>query len=135
MRKINYNNQLDTLPINFRHEKIFLYQNKLDSWEKLKNLSDSNIFDILKKAPLCTERSLKKIRAVAIFINDLKIAPHHAYLLLHCGIGSLKTLAISNPEDLVKKIGRLERKLNIRNQAQIKKVFLKEWICEAKNLI
>ena len=45
---------LDFLPTNFRHEKSFFIQHNLTDFEKLSNLSDSEINEIQKKSQLCT---------------------------------------------------------------------------------
>ena len=81
---------LDFLPNNFRHEKSFFIQHNLNDFEKLSNLSDSEINEIQRKSQLCTLNNLKKIRAIAIFKKQIGISPPEAYLLLHCGIGSIK---------------------------------------------
>ena len=124
---------LTILPINFRHEKEFLINNNFDSWWKIKNLSDSEIKKIIKADSLCTESRLIKIRAIAIFIIDLDLLPHEASLLLHCGVGNIKTLSKLNPESLKKKIGRLERNLNIRTQSNLDLSSMKSWILRQKN--
>ena len=125
---------LKILPINFRHEKEFLIKNNFDSWQKIRNLSDSEIKEIIKTESLCTESRLIKIRAMAIFIIDLNIFPHEASLLLHSGVGNIKTLSNLNPESLKKKIGRLERNLNIRTQSNLDLSLMKTWILRAKKL-
>ena len=122
------------LPVNFRHEKEFLINNNFDSWRKIRNLSDSEIKKIIKADSLCTESRLIKIRAIAIFIIDLNIFPHEASLLLHSGVGNIKTLSNLNPESLKKKIGRLERNLNIRTQSNLDLSLMKTWILRAKKL-
>ena len=127
-------NNLTILPINFRHEKEFLIKNNFDSWQKIRNLSDSEIKEIIKTESLCTESRLIKIRAIAIFIIDLNIFPHEASLLLHCGVGNIKTLSNLNPESLKKKIGRLERNLNIRTPSNLDLSSMKIWILRAKKL-
>ena len=58
---------LDSLPINFRHEKTFLIQYKSIDFEKLTTLTDLEINKIQIISPLCTLNNLKKIRAIAIF--------------------------------------------------------------------
>ena len=125
-------NSLTILPINFRHEKEFLINNNFDSWRKIRNLSDSEIKEIIKADSLCTESRLIKIRAISIFIIDLELLPHEASLLLHCGVGNIKTLSNLNPESLKKKIGRLERNLNIRTQSNLDLSLMKSWILKAK---
>ena len=133
---INYNkiNNLKVLPINFRHEKRYLIKNNLDSWEKLRNLSDSEINKILKSDPMCTQSRLIKIRAISIFIIDLEISSHEAYLLLHSGISSVKSLSTLNPAIIQKKIGRLKRNLNLNTGSNIDLAVLKSWILKAKKI-
>ena len=119
---------LDFLPTNFRHEKSFFIQNNLTDFEKLSNLSDLEINDIQRISPLCTLNNLKKIRAIAIFKKEIGISPPEAYLLLHCGIGSIKSLSLSTPYELERKIGRLERNLRVKTKTEITFTILKKWI-------
>ncbi len=125
---------LDFLPTNFRHEKSFFIQNNLADFEKLSNLSDVNINMIQRKSPLCTSNNLKKIRAIAIFKKEIGIPPAEAYLLLHCGIGSIKSLSLSTPYELERKIGRLERNLRVKTETKITIPILKKWIQRAKEV-
>ena len=125
---------LDFLPINFRHEKSFFIQNKLTDIEKLSNLSDLDINEIQRKSPLCTLNNLKKIRAIAIFKKEIGISPPEAYLLLHCGIGSIKSLSLSTPFELERKIGRLERGLRVKTKTNISFGILKKWIKRANQI-
>ena len=126
---------LEILPSNFRHEKEFLKSNNLNTWESIHKLNDMNISHLLQKKSLCTESRLKKIRAIALFIIELNLTPHQAYLLLHSGIGSLKTLSTLNPYSLKQKIGRLERRMGVRTQSEINQKLLKGWIKRSKDLI
>ena len=125
---------LDFLPTNFRHEKSFFIQNKLTDFEKLSNLSDLEINEIQRKSPLCTLNNLKKIRAIAIFKKEIGISPPEAYLLLHCGIGSIKSLSLSTPYELECKIGRLERSLRVKTKTNISLTILKNWIKRANQI-
>ena len=125
---------LDFLPTNFRHEKSFFIQNKLTEFEKLSHLSDLDINEIQRKSPLCTLNNLKKIRAIAIFKKEIGISPPEAYLLLHCGIGSVKSLSLSTPYELERKIGRLERSLRVKTKTDITFTILKKWIKRAKQI-
>ena len=122
---------LDFLPINFRHEKSFFIQNNFTDLEKLSNLTDLDINEIQRKSPLCTLNNLKKIRAISIFKKEIGISPPQAYLLLHCGIGSTKSLSLSTPYELERKIGRLERTLRVKTETDITFTLLKEWIKKA----
>ena len=126
-------NFLNFLPSNFRHEKAFLMGNNLQEFSKLSRLKDAELNQILKYSPLCTLNNLKKIRAIAIFHSSIKISPHEAYLLLHCGIGSVRSLSILNPYELKERIGRLERTLGTKTQTKITLTLLKGWIKRAKN--
>ena len=123
---------LDFLPSNFRHEKIFLIQNNLTDFEKLSKLSDSDINNIQRRSQLCTLNNLKKIRAIAIFKKEISISPPEAYLLLHCGIGSIKSLSLSTPHELEIKIRRLERMLRVKTEREITFSLLAKWVKRAK---
>ena len=127
-------NFLDFLPTNFRHEKSFFIQNNLTDFEKLSNLSDLEINNIQRISPLCTLNNLKKIRAIAIFRKEIGIFPQEAYLLLHCGIGSIKSLSQSTPYELERKIGRLERSLRVKTNIEITFTILKKWIKRANQI-
>ena len=126
---------LEILPVNFRHEKEFLKNKNLNTWESIHKLTDMQISHFLKQKSLCTESRLKKIRAIALFIIELNLTPHQAYLLLHAGIGSLKTLSTLNPYSLKQKIGRLERKMGVRTQTEINQKLLKKWIKRSRDII
>ena len=126
---------LDFLPSNFRHEKSFFIQNNLTDFENLSNLSDSDINEIQRKSQLCTLNNLKKIRTIAIFKKEISISPPEAYLLLHCGIGSIKSLSLSTPYELESKIGRLERILRVKTETDITFALLKKWIERAKQIL
>ena len=125
---------LDFLPNNFRHEKSFFIKNKLTDFKKISNLSDLDINEIQRKSPFCTLNNLKKVRAIAIFKKEIGISPPQAYLLLHCGISSLKSLSQSTPYELERKIGRLERILRVKTETDITFTLLKEWIKKASQI-
>ena len=125
---------LDYLPINFRHEKSFLIQKNLSDIDKLSSLSDWELNNIQKNSPLCTFNNLKKIRAIAIFKKEIAISPPEAYLLLHCGIGSIKSLSRLTPYELEQKIRRLERILRVKTKNRITLTILKDWIKKANEI-
>ena len=127
-------NFLEFLPTNFRHEKSFFIQNNLNDFEKLSNLSDLDINEIQRKSSLCTLNNLKKIRTIAVFKKEIGISPAEAYLLLHCGISSIKSLSVSSPYELQRKIGRLERILRVKTETEITFTILKEWIKKANQI-
>ena len=125
---------LDFLPANFRHEKSFFIQNNLNDFDKLSNLSDLDIDKIQRKSSLCTLNNLKKIRAIAIFKKEIGISPPQAYLLLHCGVSSIKSLSLSTPYELESRISRLERILRVKNETDTTFSLLKEWIKKASQV-
>ena len=125
---------LEVLPENFRHEKSFLIKNKLNNFKKLSQLTDSELNNIQNTYSLCSLNNLRKIRAIANFKNELSITPYESYLLLHCGIGSIKSLSILNPYDLKERIGRLERSLRTKTQTKITLATLKDWIKRANQI-
>ena len=125
---------LDILPNNFRHEKSFFVQNNLTDIEKLSNLSELDIKEIQRKSSLCKLNNIKKIRAIAIFKKEIGISPPQAYLLLHCGISSIKSLSLSTPYELERKIGRLERILRVKTKTDTTFTLLKEWIKKASQI-
>ena len=127
-------NFLNLLPTNFRHEKSFLILNNLTDFEKLSNLSDLDINKIQQKSSLCSLNNLKKIRAIAIFKKEIGISPPQGYLLLHCGISSIKSLSQSTPYELESKICRLERNLRVKNETETTFNLLKEWIKKANQI-
>ena len=127
-------NFIEVLPENFRHEKYFLIKNKLSNVQKLCHLNDSELYFMQKSCSLCTLNNLRKIRALAIFKNELSISPHESYLLLHCGIGSIRSLSNLNPYDLKERIGRLERSLRTKTQTKITLCSLKSWIERANQI-
>ena len=129
------NRDLEILPVNFRHEKEFLKNKNINTWESIHKLTDMQINHFLQEKSLCTDSRLKKIRAIALFIIELNLTPHQAYLLLHAGIGSLKTLSTLNPYSLKQKIGRLERKMGVRTKSEINQKLLKDWIKRSRDLI
>ena len=125
---------LEFLPSKFRHEKSFFVQNNFTDIEKLSNLSDLEINEIQRTYSLCTLNNLKKIRAIAIFKKEIGISPPQAYLLLHCGISSLKSLSLTTPYELERKIGRLERILRVKTETDTTFTLLKEWIKKASQI-
>ena len=125
---------LDFLPTNFRHEKCFLIQNNLTDFEKPSSLSDQDISKIQRNAPLCSLNNLRKIRVIANFNREISVSPHEAYLLLHCGISTIKSLSLLTPTELQNKIGRLERGLRVKTETKITLNILKEWIKRAKEI-
>ena len=127
--------ELEILPLNFRHERDFLKKSKFNTWKSIYKLTDLQISHFLQQKSLCTESRFKKIRAIALFIIELNLTPHQAYLLLHSGIGSLRSLSTFNPDSLKQKIGRLERSMGAKTQLNVNQKLLKDWIRRSKDFI
>ena len=121
---------------------IFLFSNTL-----YPVFSQSNLLESVKKNPnearnLCNKFrefnskgiSASSDRAIAIFKKEIGISPPQAYLLLHCGISSLKSLSLSTPYELERKIGRLERILRVKTETDTTFTLLKEWIKKARQI-
>jgi len=125
---------LDFLPTNFRDEKSYFIKNNLTDFKKLSNLSDLDLNEIQRKSSLCTLNNLKKIRAIAIFKKEIGVSPPQAYLLLHCGISSIKSLSQSTPYELKRKINRLQRTLRVKTEIDPTFILLKEWIKKASQI-
>ena len=123
-----YQTKKNWLPLT---QKSFFVQNNLTDIEKLSNLSDLEINEIQRTYSLCTLNNLKKIRAIAIFKKEIGISPPQAYLLLHCGISSIRSLSLSTPYELERKIGRLERTLRVKTKTDTTFTLLKGWIKKA----
>jgi len=49
-------------------------------------------------------------------------------------ISSVKSLSLSNPYELERKIGRLERTLRVKTQTDTTFILLKEWIKKANQI-
>ena len=132
---MNKNCNFEILPTNFRHEKEFLKNNNLNNWESIHKLTDMQITHFLQQKTLCTQSRFKKIRAIALFVIELNLTPHQASLLLHAGIGSLKTLSTLNPYSLKQRINKLERRMRVRTKSDVNQKLLKEWIQKSKDLV
>jgi len=116
--------------LHIRHINLLIdIKNKeLNNW--FLKMAIINTFDDLK----IFLNNLKKIRAIAIFKIEIGISPPQAYLLLHCGISSLKSLSQSTPYELERKIGRLERTLRVKTETYTTFIILKEWIKKASQI-
>lgn len=120
------------LPENFREEKKTLQLLGINSWSKLKDLEDYEIFKIVKSS-LSTSRNLKRLRCIAMFIYELEVSQEDAALLMHSGVSSIKSLAELTPHELLKRMGRLTRILNIPQERSLNLKKTNYLIQKAKN--
>ena len=70
--------------------------------------------------------------SVRLPTQEIETSPSEAYLLLHCGIASIKSLSLYTPYELQNKIARLERSLRVKTETDITLSLLKQWIEKAK---
>ncbi len=105
-------NTFKDLPKNLRAEEKLLTSLGIKTWSEVKDLGDKDIKEICQ-AGKSSSTNLKKIRGMAVLICELNLSQPEAALLLHSGIGTIKALANSSPQQLVLQAGRLVRQLNI----------------------
>ena len=118
--------RLNHPPKHFEKEIKVLNSIGIDSWKRLKDLTDINLYKLVSRYN-CSVNNLKKLRGVASLICELNIPQEEAALLIHSGIGSCSALAKYTPHELVNRAGRLERKLmtgrdpliNLRKASQL----------------
>tara|TARA_Y100001968_G_C19278765_1_gene678119 strand:- start:55 stop:459 length:405 start_codon:yes stop_codon:yes gene_type:complete len=112
---LTFKDQFINFPKNFNEEKKVLISLGIDSWGGINNLEDNEIFAIVRST-IATERNLKRLRCIAMFICELKIPLKYAAILMHSGVPSIRALASLTPNELYAKTGRLERILNTRRK-------------------
>ncbi len=125
------NKPLINLPKNFNFEEKKLISEGIDSWFLLKELSDGDLVE-LAQTSLATQRNLKSLRSMSTFICDIDLSQSEAALLIHSGIPTIKALASLTPQELIHKIGRLERLLNTGRNPLIDIPKALSWIKNAK---
>ncbi len=105
---MNNSNRIVKLTPNLKIEAEILRELKFNTWEKLSEISDTEISNITTSS-LASKRNLEKIRCMAILICELDIPESEAALLMHSGISSLQAIKKLTPEELYKRTSRLER--------------------------
>ncbi len=125
------NNSSLELPKNFNSEKQLLYKKAIYTWKEVDSLSEDQI-NLLSIENRVSKSNLIRIKGIAHLICELEIKSNEASLILHAGISSLKALANLSPQDLIKKIGRLERQLNTGRATPIDHKTATLWINKAK---
>ena len=125
------NHLLHGLPNNFKEEERVLCNKGIKTWIQLRRLTNQDINELIK-ASKCTYKNLNNLRAIGTLICDINLSQKEASLLIHSGIASVKALANSTPNEIIRKIEKLERLLKIDNSSKIKISLAKEWINKAK---
>ena len=130
-REINSKSYLKNLSQSFKEEEKSLLLKGINSWSSLKDLKDEDINEIVKNS-LSTSRNLRRLRCLAILINDLELRSEEAALLMHSGIATVKALAALTPQELLTSTGRLERLLNTGREPVVDLKKAHSWIQKAK---
>tara|TARA_Y100001968_G_scaffold69255_1_gene60366 strand:- start:1130 stop:1552 length:423 start_codon:yes stop_codon:yes gene_type:complete len=122
---------IEKLPRNFEAEEKLLKEKGFNSWSSIMNIKDQEINDLVQNG-LGSIRNLKRLRCIAIFINEINLSLGDAALLMHSGIPSIEALAILSPQELLHKTGRLERLLNSGRTPVVNLKTANVWIEKAK---
>tara|TARA_B100000700_G_C14364626_1_gene543063 strand:- start:39 stop:461 length:423 start_codon:yes stop_codon:yes gene_type:complete len=120
------------LPPNFQEEEKILLEKGFNSWSAIMEIKDEEINQLVEVS-LATTRNIKRLRCIALFINEINLSQGEAALLMHSGIPSIDALARLSPQELVLKTGRLERLLNTGRNPIVTLKIANMWIEKAKN--
>ena len=124
---------LTDLPQSFRNERNELLEAGIDSWQSIGNLDDQAL-SRLARSGRASARNLHRLRAMAVLVCELSVAPQDAALLMHAGIATTQALAGCTPERLVRQTGRLERNLGTGRPAVVDLRTAGMWIRRARQL-
>lgn len=102
----------------------------LHSWALLAD-ADVTMLRTLARQSLASEARLLRLQAQARLIVDLELPAEAAALLLHGGIPDAASLAAADPDDLLRRLQRLERSL-LQGQARLNPLDLHRWISRAR---
>ena len=122
---------LKGLPKNFKEEERILFLKGITTWSKLNEITNEEIYELIR-ASKCTYRNINKLKSIAILICEINLSQSQASLLIHSGIASVKALANSTPDEIVKKTEKLKRLLKAESISIINISMAKEWIRKAK---
>ena len=112
------NKAIEEMPDHFKEDQKQLITQGISSWNDIKNLSNAKINALLNKTT-CSKRNLIFLRGMAELIVQLGISHQYASLLIHSGIYSIEVLANLTPEELIKRLGRLNRQNKIWTNSSI----------------
>ena len=124
-------NQITKLPLNFRQEIKALHKAGITSWEKLNDLEEKDLTNLIKNSN-ATPLNLKKLTGMASLICEINISQEEAALLIHSGLATSKALSELNPQELLNKTARLLRKLSPEIQPSLDLIKARLWIHKAK---
>ena len=107
---------IENLPAHFKIEKKALDLHRITKWCELKDLTNEELNQIARQG-FSSKNNLEKLRAIALFICELKIPMHEASILIHSGISTIDSLARSSPQSILNRTGRLERQLQTKRES------------------
>lgn len=119
------------LPGSYRKERELLERAGIDSWEAIACLDREQLRRLASASP-GSEARLLRLRGQAQLVIAIDLAPAEAALLLHAGIADATALAEANPEDLLRQVGRLQRRLTGSAVPPPSLATLRNWILQAR---
>ena len=125
------NKKIKNLPKHLHVELKQLQARGIYDWLSLKELKETELFALSQNSH-ATTRNLKFLRGMANLICQINLSESEAALLLHAGIGSVAILKSLTPSQLVHKVGRLERQLNLNRKPYVDLKIAKNWIKSAE---
>jgi hypothetical protein len=121
---------MEGLPRHFAREARALAAAGIHSWPELTGVDD-HLLRHLAGTTLASEARLQRLRAQARLIVALDLPAEAAALLLHGGIPDVASLAAAQPDDLLRRLQRLERSL-LQGPPRLTTSSLHRWISEAR---
>jgi hypothetical protein len=118
------------LPRHFFREARVLAEAGIHAWADLAPVEDSGLRQLAQRS-LASEARLRRLRAQARLIVGLDLPAEAAALLLHGGIPDVASLAVADPDDLLRRLQRLERSL-LQGQSRLQLLDLQGWILRAR---
>lgn len=122
---------LGALPAHFRREQQQLDAAGISSWNALAALSDASLRQLGRQGG-ASENRLIKLRGQARLVVEVGLKPNEAALLLYAGIADRAGLANSDPHQLQRAMGRLQRNLTGQAVPLLDLATLHRWIQQAR---
>ncbi len=119
------------LPRHFFREASVLADAGIHDWAGLAPVDDAWLRHLAQRSSAASEARLLRLRAQARLIVALTLPAEAAALLLHGGIPDVASLAVADPDDLLRRLQRLERSL-LKGQSRLQLVQLQGWIVAAR---
>lgn len=123
---------MEDLPRHFFREARVLAEAGIRAWADLAPVGDTGLRQLAQRS-LASEARLRRLRAQARLIVGLELPAEAAALLLHGGIPDVASLAVADPDDLLRRLQRLERSL-LKGQSRLQLLDLRGWILSARRL-